>query len=149
MTQQSMFTNRRGSAVFMVMVMTMALAAWAGSAVMMTSGARLVSTYHNQERDLRYGAEAALTDGASDLSNNPYTLPESGYVQLASNAQLLAADNTPVPGVVYDLFAGPTGSATRQQGRFVTLVAIAKDTARQRTFVRREELNQETCARFA
>ena len=56
---------------------------------------------------------------------------------------------TPVPGVVYDLFAGPTGSATRQQGRFVTLVAIAKDTARQRKFVRREELNQETFARYA
>jgi Tfp pilus assembly protein PilX len=140
---------RRGSAVFMVMVMTMALAALAGSAVMMTSGARLVSTYHNQERDLRFGAEAALTDGASDLSNNPYTLPESGYVKLTSNAQLFAADNTPVPGVVYDLYAGPTGSATRQQGRFVTLVAIAKDTARQRMFVRREELNQETFARFA
>ena len=44
----------------------------------------------------------------------------------------LAADGTPVPNVVYDLYAGPTGSATQQQGRFVTVVAVAKDTARQR-----------------
>ena len=149
MTRHTRSRARRGSAVFMMMIMTMALAALAGSAVLLTSGARLVSNYHNQERDLRYGAEAALQDGTSDLSNNPFVLPDSGYVQLASNAQLQAADAAPVPGVVYDLFAGPTGSATKQHGRFVTLVAIAKDTARKRQFVRRVELNQETFARFA
>src|SRR5579883_82394 len=140
---------RRGSAVFVVMIMTVALAALAGSAVLLTSGARLVSNYHNQERDLRYGGEAALQDGISDLTNNPYVLPDSGYVQIASNAQLVAADAAPVPGVVYDLFAGPTGAASQQRGRFVTLVAIAKDTTRKRQFVRRVELNQETFARFA
>ena len=140
---------RRGSAVFVVMIMTMALAALAGSAMLMTSGARLVSNYHNEERDLRYGAESALQDGMSDLNNNPFSLPDSGYVQTVFNAQLMAADGTPVPGVVYNLYAGPTGSATKQTGRFVTLVAIAVDTARQRQFVRRVELNQQTFARFA
>lgn len=140
---------RRGSAVFVVMVMTMALAALAGSAMLLTSGARLVSNYHNEERDLRFGAEAALQDGMSDLNNNPFSLPESGYVQTVNNAQLIAADGTPVPNVVYNLYAGPTGSVTKQQGRFVTLVAIAVDTARQRRFVRRVELNQQTFARFA
>jgi len=140
---------RPGSAVFLVLIMTVALAALAGSAMLMSSGARLVSGYHSQERDLLYGGEAALQAGISDLSNNPYVLPESGYVQTANNAQLVAADGTPVPGVVYDLYAGPTGSATQQQGRFVTLVAISKDTARKRQFVRRVELNQETFARFA
>ncbi len=140
---------RRGSAIFLVMVMTIALAALAASAMLMASGAGLVSNYHSQERDLLYGGEAALQTGMSDLTNNPYVLPESGYVQIASNAQLVAADGSNVPNVVFDLYAGPTGSATQQQGRFVTLVAIAKDTARQRQFIRRVELNQETFSRFA
>lgn len=142
-------SNRRGSAVFLVMIITIALAALAGSAVLLTSGAHLVSNYHNQERDLRFGAEAALQDGTSDLSNNPYTVPDTGYVQVASNAQLKAADGVPVPGVLFDLYAGPTGSASKRKGRFVTLVAVAKDTARRRQFVRRVELNQESFARFA
>ena len=141
--------GRRGSAIFVVMMLTIALAALAGSAVLLTSGAHLVLNYHNQERDLRYGAEAALADGTSDLNNNPYTLPDTGYVQIASNATLTAADGAVVPGVVYDLYAGPTGSASQQLGRFVTLVTIAKDTARQRQFVRRVELNQESFAQYA
>lgn len=131
------------------MVMTIALAALAALAMLMSSGAHLVGNYHSQERDLRLGAEAALQAGMSDLTNNPFVLPESGYVQIASNAQLAAADGTPVPNVVYDLYAGPTGSASQEQGRFVTVVAVSKDTIRQRQFVRRVELNQETFARFA
>ncbi len=141
--------NRQGSAIFMVLVLTMALAALATSAVLLTSGANLVTQYHDKQRTLRYAAQAALQAGISDLSNNPFVLPDSGYVQVASNAQLLAADSTTVPGIVYDLYAGPSGSASKQSGRFATLVAIAKDTARKQEFIRRVELNQETFARFA
>jgi hypothetical protein len=140
---------RKGSAVFLVLVFTIALAALAGSAILLTSGGRLVSNYHDQERDLRYAGAAALQIGISDLNSNPFVLPQSGYVQLATSAALLGADGTPVPSVTYDLYAGPTGSSSQQQGRFVTLVAIAKDTLRHRQFIRRVELNQETFARFA
>jgi hypothetical protein len=133
----------------LALVLTIAIAALAGSAILLASGGQLVSNYHDQERDLRYGAAAALQIGISDLNSNPFALPESGFVQIASNAALMGADGGPVPNVVYDLFAGPTGSASRQQGRFATLVAVAKDTSRQRQFIRRVELNQETFARFA
>jgi hypothetical protein len=140
---------RSGSAVFLVLIVTVALAALAGSAVLLTSGGQLVTNYHDQERDLLYAGQAALQDGISDLNNNPFALPSTGYVQIASNATLTAADGTLVPNVVFDLYAGPTGSATKQQGRFVTVVAVAKDTLRHRQFVRRVELNQESFARFA
>ncbi len=140
---------RRGSALFMVLVMTMALAALATSAVLLTSGGRLVTQYHDQERSLRYAAEAALQEGISVLNDDPYVLPSTGYVQIASNAQMFAADSSIIPGQVYDLYVGPTGAASKQQGRFVTVVAIAKDTARHRQFIRRVELNQETFAKFA
>lgn len=140
---------RRGSAVFLVLIITVALAALAGSAVLLASGGSLVAGYHDQEHDMLYGAQAALQAGISDLNANPFALPASGYTQIASNAQLTAADGTPVPHVVYDLYAGPTGSPTQQQGRFVTVVAVAKDTARQRQFVRWVQLNQVSFSRFA
>ena len=128
---------RPGSAAFLVLVFTIALAALAGSAVLLTSGGRLVSNYHDQEHDLRYGAAAALQIGISTLANSPFAVPETGYVQLATSSAMLAADGTPVPSVTYDLFAGPTGAASQQHGRFVTLVAVAKDTIRHRQFIRR------------
>jgi hypothetical protein len=140
---------RSGSAVFLVLIVTVALAALAGSAVLLTSGGQLVTNYHDQERDLLYAGQAALQDGISDLNSNPFVLPATGYVQIASNATLAAADGALVPNVVFDLYAGPTGSATKQKGRFVTVVAVAKDTLRHRQFVRRVELNQESFARFA
>ncbi len=141
--------HRRGSALLMVLILTIALSALAASAIMLTAGSSLVTRYRGRERDLRYAAQAALQLGISDVSTNPFALPESGYVQLASNAQLTAADGAPVPNVVYDLYGGVTGAATRQQGRFATLVAIAKDTAAKRTFIRWTQLNQQVFARYA
>ncbi len=140
---------RAGSAVFMVLIMTMALAALATSALMLTSGGRLVAQYHEQERGLRYAAEAALQAGISDLNQNPFVLPDTGYVQIASNARLFAADSSAISNEVFDLYAGPTGAASKQHGRFVTVIAIAKDTMRNRQFIRRVELNQESFAKFA
>ena len=140
---------RRGSAVFLVLIITVALAALAGSAVLLASGGSLVAGYHDQEHDMLYGAQAALQAGISDLNANPFALPATGYTQIASNARLTAADGTPVPHMVYDLYAGPTGSPTQQQGRFVTVVAVAKDTARHRQFVRWVQLNQISFSRFA
>jgi hypothetical protein len=141
--------TRRGAAVFLVMIITIASAALAASAILLSSGARLVTSYRSEERDLIYGAEAALQVGTSVITSDPYVLPETSYVKLSSNAALVAADGTVIPNVVYDLYAGPTGAASRQLGRFVTVVAVAKDTIRQRQFVRRVELNQETFARSA
>jgi hypothetical protein len=140
---------RRGAAVFLVLIITIASAALAASAILLGSGARLVTNYRSQERDLIYGADAALQVGTTLLTSNPFVLPETSYVQLSANAPLIAADGTVIPNVVYDLYAGPTGAASRQLGRFVTVVAVAKDTLRHRQFVRRVELNQETFARYA
>jgi hypothetical protein len=140
---------RRGNAVILVLMLTFALAALAASAIMLSSGARNVAKFHNTEQDLRYTADAGLTLGVSDLENNPYRLPSSGYIQLATNTPMLAADSTPVPGMTYNTWAGPTGSASRQLGRFVTVVTQANDTMHKRSFVRREEFVEETFAKFA
>lgn len=142
-------SERRGNAVILVLLLTFALAALAASALMLSSGARNVVKFHNTEQDLRYTADAALNLGVSDLENNPYRLPTSGYIQLATNGQLAEADSAPVGGIQYNLWAGLTGSASLQHGRFVTLVTQVNDSSHHRSFVRREEFVEETFAKFA
>ncbi len=140
---------RKGAALFLVLVITMALAGLAGAAVLLTLGANLVEKYHLKERDLRYGANAALQWGISYVNNDPFALPPTGYTQIASNASLTGADGTVVPNMVYDLYVGPTGAATKAHGRFATIVAVAKDTSAKRQFVRWVQLNQTNFAQYA
>src|ERR1700722_12821392 len=78
--------TRRGSAVFLVLIITVALAALAGSAVLLASGGSLVAGDPDGEHDMLYGAQAALQSGISDLNANPFVLPASGYTQIAHNA---------------------------------------------------------------
>jgi len=141
--------NRRGNAVILVMLLTFALAALAGSAIMLSSGATNIEKFHEANADLRYDADAALALGVSDLSNSPYMLPTTGYIQMENNATLAAADSTQIRGVTYSMWAGITGSASAQLGRFVTVLVQVNDTAHHRSYVRREELNEETFAKFA
>ncbi len=141
--------GRRGSAMILVLLLTFALAALAGSAILMSSTAQLTVKSRESETDLRYAADAAIAIGESQVETDPTTVPPSGYSQLASNAQMLAADSTAIHSIVYNLYVGPTGSVSRQNGRFVTLVAQALDTAHHRSFVRRVEVMQESFARFA
>jgi len=141
--------NRRGNAVILVMLLTFALAALAGSAVMLSSGATNIEKFHEANADLRYDADAALALGVSDLSNSPYLLPTTGYIQMENNATLQTADSSQIRGVTYSMWAGQTGSASAQLGRFVTVLVQVNDTAHHRSYVRREELNEETFAKFA
>jgi hypothetical protein len=141
--------GRRGSALILVLMLTFALAALAGSAILLSSTANLSTKSREGEKDLRYAADAAAAIGESQVQMNPTALPNTGYTQLATNAAMLAADSTPVPGITYNLYGGITGSATRQNGRFITLVAQAMDSSRHRTFIRHIELAQESFAKFA
>ena len=141
--------DRRGSAVILVLLLSMALAALAASAILLSSGTKQVTNYHASERDLRYSADMALAVGESQLDNGPYILPSTGYVQLDTNSQIIQADSSNLTGVVYNAWAGPTGASNRTNGRFVTLVTQVNDTLHHRSFVRRVELTQESFAKFA
>lgn len=141
--------GRRGSALILVLMLTFALAALAGSAILLSSTANLSTKSREGEKDLRYAADAAVAIGESQVQMNPTALPNTGYTQMATNAAMLAADSSAVPGITYNLYGGITGSATRQNGRFITLVAQAMDSNRHRTFIRHIELAQESFAKFA
>ena len=140
--------SHRGSALVLVLIMTVAIAALVTSAVYLTSGATILSHQYDREREFRYASEAALQMGKSYVNNSAYALPDTGYVQTLSNATILGADNTPIPGVTVNLYLGQTGTTTGQFGRFASLVSEARDPSGAR-YVRRLELAQESFAKFA
>ena len=149
---QSFWTSRskrRGSALAFVLVMTIALAALAMSAIALSSNATLLGKTYDREREYRYAAEAALAIGKSRINNDPQAVPLTGDTTLYSNLVLLDAEAKPIKGVTVDVYAGPTGSTTGQNGRFVSVVAVAQDVQHRSRFVRRVELTQESFAKFA
>jgi hypothetical protein len=140
--------SRRGIALFISMFFVGGIGALALSAIYLTANASLLSKTYEKEDDLKYASEAALQIGKAELNFNPAALPNTSYVQLLNNATLKAADGANVPGVVVNLFAGPSGSTSGQFGRFASIVAEARDP-NGTGFVRRLELTQESFAKYA
>ena len=139
---------RRGSALLLTLVMTLALAGLATSAVYLSGNTQVLATSLDQERDLRYAAEAELAMGKSTLNADPYAVPDSGYRTVQSGAQVMGADNLPIPGVTADMYVGSTSSNTGQFGRFVSVVTVVRNNTGAQV-VRRLELAQESFAKFA
>ncbi len=142
--------GRRGSALVLTLVMTIALAALAMSAIFLTSNAAILSKYIESERGFRYSAEAALAEGKSRLNVDTvlqHSMPDSGYTTLLSNAQLTGADGLPIPDGTVNLYLGRTGNFTGQYGNFASIVAEARDPSGAR-YVRRLEMTEENFARW-
>jgi hypothetical protein len=147
-TKRPRLSSRRGIALFISMFFVGGIGALALSAIYLTANASLLAKTYEKEDDLKYASEAALQIGKASLNFNPAALPNTSFVQLLSNAPLTTADGGTVPGVVVNLFAGPSGSTSGQFGRFASVVAEARD--RNGTgFVRRLELTQESFAKYA
>jgi hypothetical protein len=140
---------RRGSALFLVLVLTMALGGLATSAVYLASNNTIITKLYDRERDFRYGAEWALARGKARLTKDTtLILPDSLYLTLLSNSTVTMANGQAVPRVRVDLYAGLSGAVNGQYGRAVSLVAVASDASGAR-HVRRLELAAENFARYA
>ena len=139
---------RRGIALFATMFFVFGIGALALSAIYLTANASLISKTYEKEDDLKFASEAALAIGKAELNFNPAALPNTSFVSLMHNKVLMSADNQPINGVTVNLYAGPSGSASGQFGRFASLVAEARDGSGA-GFVRRLELTQESFATYA
>jgi len=140
---------RRGSALILVLLMTITLAALALSAIVLTGSGSMLTRYYDREREFRYAAEAALAMGKSQLTKDTSVhLPDSGYVTLMSGGTITGADGLPLPKVKINLYAGKSGNVTGQFGQYASLIAEAFDASGTR-YVRRLELQAENFARFA
>lgn len=141
--------NRRGSALMLVLLFTLALGGLAISAIYMNGTTHVVSKLYDRERDYRYAAEWALAMGKSRISRDTtLILADSGYVQLASNLKPTTVGGQAIPLVSVDLYAGLSGVTTGQYGKAVSLVAVASDSSGAR-HVRRLELLAENFAVYA
>ncbi len=141
--------HRRGTALILVLLMTVTIAAIAMSAIVLMGSGNMLTRYYDREREFRYAAEAALAMGKARLQKDTTIhLPDSGYVTLISGGTITGADGQPVPRVHVNLYAGMSGSVTGQFGEYASLVAEAYDASGTR-YVRRLELAAENFSRFA
>ncbi len=142
-------TNRRGSALILVLLLTVTLAAIALSAILLTGSSTILSHSFDRERDYRYAAEAGLAMGKASLSKDTSIhLPDSGYVTIISNGTVTGADGVVIPSLHVNVYAGLSGNVTGEFGKYASIVSEAYDSSGTR-YVRRLELAAENFARYA
>lgn len=141
--------ERRGSALILVLLLTVTLAAIALSAIMLSGSSTILTRSFDKERDFRYAAEAGLAMGKTRLAmDTTVHLPDSGYVTLISNGTITGADGQVIPSVHVNVYAGVTGIVTGQYGQYASIVSEAYDASGTR-YVRRLELAAQNFARYA
>lgn len=147
--------RRRGVALVFVLVFVIAMAALAMSSIFMASNSNLLAKSYDRERDLRYAADAALAIGKARVNSDPTLLVMPAgvlYKQVLTNATIMGADSANLPGIQVNVYVGPTGSSSGQNGRFGSIIAQAIDSRSANNglgFIRRLELTQESFAKFA
>jgi hypothetical protein len=142
-------TSRRGSALILVLLLTVTLAAIALSAILLTGSSTILTHSFDRERDYRYAAEAGLAMGKSSLTKDTTIhLPDSGYVTLISNGTITGADGKVIPSLHVNVYAGMSGNVTGEFGKYASIVSEASDSSGTR-YVRRLELAAENFARYA
>lgn len=143
--------ERRGSALILVMMLTLGFAALAMSAIYLTSSGGILTRLYERERDYRYAAEAALQQGKSRLNRDSTwrnAIPDTSYVQLDTGAVLVDAQGTNIPRVLVNTYVGYTGDTVGRFGQFLTIVSQAYDAGGTR-HVRRLDLTAESFSRYA
>lgn len=142
---------RRGSALLLVLTLTLGFAALAMSAIYLTSSGGILLRLHEREREFRYAAEQALQIAKSRVNRDTSfqrTIPETSYVQLDTGRTLIDAESQPASRARVNTYVGLTGDTVGRFGQFVTIVSTAFDAGGTR-HVRRLDLTAESFSRFA
>jgi hypothetical protein len=146
----SVTRSRRGSALILVLIMTLSLAGLAMSAIYLSSSAGLLSRYYDRERNYRYAAEAAIALGKSRIqaADTSLHMLDTGAMALLTAASLKDANGVTIPRILVNLYGANTGDTVGIYGQFITLLAQAYDSGGTR-MVRRLDLTAESFSRFA
>jgi len=139
---------RKGSALILVLLMTLAVAALAVAAIFMSSSAGLLSRFYDREREYLLAAESALEITRSRLArSSTIAIPDTGMIQLASGMQLRDASGTVLTRVSANVFAAVTGDTSTTGMPSVSLIAQVYDNSGTR-YVRRMDLRRESFSRY-
>ncbi len=147
--RSSLSGARRGSALVLVLVMTLSLAGLAVSAVLLTSSSALVQRFYDKDKDFRFAALAGIgLVKASVQRDTTVSIPsDSAYRALtaATITDATGATNTTVKVNGYATFTGDTAGTYVP---FLTIMAQAYDTLGTRS-VQRLDLQAEPFSRYA
>ncbi|HEY3933526.1 MAG TPA: hypothetical protein VGL65_02830 [Gemmatimonadales bacterium] len=149
--------NRRGAALFMAMLIAIAVAGIALGGVLLSSGADLSTRYNAKEALLQSSADGGLEIIRDSLNRGVFDslLPATGFTTLASQVPVLDALGNAEPRINLSLYVGRTGGRTggaatagQYGSNFASALSIISDT-RGAVAARRLLLTQESWAKFA
>ncbi|MBM3907178.1 MAG: hypothetical protein FJ363_03755 [Gemmatimonadetes bacterium] len=140
---------RRGSALILVLIMTLSLAALASSAIYMTGSSGLLARYHDKDRDLEFAVETALELGRARLQRDTSVwLSPTGYTQLLTNQPVYSASGGTLPGLSVNLYGAYTGDTAGTYVPYITLLATVSDAMGVR-LARRMDLQAQSFSRYS
>jgi hypothetical protein len=141
--------RRRGSALVLVLVMTLSMAGLAVSAVLLTSTTSLVQRFYDKDRDFRLVARTgvALTK-ATVQRDTSLTIPFDTAYRAFTGQTLSDASGTTLSSVRFNSYATYTGDTSGTYIPFLTVMAQAYDTLGTRS-VQRLDLQSESFSRYA
>jgi len=142
-----LLTDQQGVALFITLVLLVALVAISASAVIMNGTERQLRVYSKAQIDLRYLAGMAAEMGLSRLNRDEQALPDTGYNMLEHNLTPADALGEPIGDFELNIYASRSGSATGRTGNFASVVGQA--IGRGATAIVRLEVTEESFAKFA
>lgn len=150
-------SDRRGAALILTILMSLAISAIALGAIVISSGADISTRFSAREASLQVAANGGLEMIRDSLNHGNFDtlLPLSGFSTLASNEPVLDAFGNPVPRMTRSLYVGRTGgrtggSATAGQygSNFASALSVIRDP-RGAVAARRLLMTQESWSKFA
>lgn len=140
--------NREGIALIMVFVVLLAVATLVGTASIVSSSSLVMTRQEDRMSTIVAAADAGLEEGRSLLNGNKTLYPDSNYTVLENGVAVTDASGKTIQGLQRWTYAGPIGITTGQYGVFGSIVTVVQDANGDR-FIRREEVFQESFAKFA
>ena len=143
----SALRGERGAALFITLILLVAIVAISAGAVVLTGTERQLRIYSKTQIDLHYFAEMAAEMGLSRLNLDEQALPDTGYNTLEYHYTPQDAFGLPVPDMMMNIYAARSGSATGVTGNFASVVGQA--VGKGATKIVRLETTEESFAKFA
>lgn len=149
--------RRRGAALVLTLLLSLAVMAMALGAILVSSGADLMTRFTAREAAMQAAANGGLEVIRDSVNHGTFDslLPASGYTTLESNAPVLDAFGSPLPRYTRSLYVGRTGGRTggaatagQYGSNFASAIAVISD-ARGAVAARRLLMTQESWSKFA
>lgn len=141
--------GRRGSALVLVLVMTLAMAGLAVSAILLTSSSSLVQRFFDKEKDFRYLAQAAVALVKSNVQQDTtVSIPSDTAYRALTASSITNASGSAIANIKVNAYAAYTGDTAGTNIPFLTIMAQAYDTLGVRS-VQRLDLQSESFSRYA